>query len=205
MKQLLLLSILTCLLFLYSCDFRKKRNNISLDLEYDAGKLKLDYPRELDTIFTWIDYSDYSCGHRRKTRISKSKLRNVKETGFAYSVDFPDTINQITIIQPDYPDCYQDYELADLLAASLGVYEEKYTGYSMLWLKKDIQTISGSNFGILGLEVYDDVSKKLIDSSIEIFTLRNNELITIEFYCKNDNCEGFVEEKLTEIERIKLD
>lgn len=165
-KQLFQLMNIIWVLIFYSCQATYKQEIILIN---DLGKIELTLPTIFDTIYTWEDIGDHTCGDYNKIRIANQNFSLLAETGWLYDETI-DSLFQITVIQHIEPCCGFQQNNNRLKNSDEWLKQEV-----LRWQAKDPETI-----------VIDSQLKKIDNFEFAVITFKNirSNKTYIEIYAK---------------------
>jgi hypothetical protein len=195
----ILLFILIALLIACANPIPKDYVTHNIDLKNNIGRLSISLPNELDTSYSWQDYSDTRCSDKEKHRFSNKNYSKYKESGFFKSIEY-DSIYQVTISQDMAPDCDDinkkvDNEFLDLLI-ELNMVADPSTKLD----QKKIIEINNRNYVIITTRSKSDLDEYYMS----INTIIKSQRVSIHFNCLAGDCGNFINRMKKSINTIKI-
>lgn len=175
--------------------------NVSLQLEQDFGEVSIAVPADLDTSYTWIQYtSDIRCDDFRVHSITKRDFPQYKFVHKQYS---PDSLYEFNISYNAYPEgCFaqsgenlnvqlQEMLLALKKNASLNGYE---------WDEAVIEDINSWRYIFLKREFTRDQKEFL---SLKALTIRKGKVISFNYWYCNKYSSKVIDKCSASLRTIK--
>lgn len=199
--------LIICLVVAISSCEKNKNTNLKSETfftEDSLFRIELDVPLELDSFYTWIDYNDTSCGHRRKYRFSDSRYPIFKESGFFY-LSYPDSTYRLTFSHIDKYDCQDTVWEIDLNRLIAGwECRSKIDSIEFNVISSERTEINGLTFSILTF-ITDAVPKGKYQSTLLWgFTKINGIDLKVECECASKDCDSFIGKMNETLKSIRI-
>ena len=157
------LIIISAIFFLYSCNeahtsnihISTHRKTWDIPLSDSLGNLQIVLPKNFDTMFNWVQYSDCGDGCAKIAyRIQQKGLPIFKENGFIY---FPlkDSVEQFTIKHAKLFSPWPFYDTLLVRQFSGKLKSEAYEANSQSFLIDTIMTIGKQHFAAVAFTSFD--------------------------------------------------
>lgn len=172
-----------------------KSQRISLD--NNLGNIQLFVPNDLDTFYSWIRYSDYSCGHKQMYRFSDRRFQLIKESGWIFNEKI-DSLKQITVSHALKSHCKERFA-----SARSKKFEEnlKYQ-FGSDSSRKEIKNINGRDFYILTFTMESEARNI---KNVTAITIIDSIRVDINFNCYAKDCKEFTNRINKSIESITIE
>jgi hypothetical protein len=197
------LQLFISLLFLTACNEHKAPSmqiEIPLNARVDTirlldtlGYVTLSIPNRYDTFFQWRHTSDcYGCG-MEKHRYQPSNLRVFKESGWYYSGEPKDSIEQITSFYSEYHPFIHTSDSNSMKRMHPQI-KANYT-YDYNVTADTVEKINDRYFSIVAIDQFDSSKNQFIKKVMAETSIRANQVrIQYELLTKvNDSiCQNFI-------------
>lgn len=157
-------------------------------------------PIEFDTSYTWTRYSDYRCGAQRLIRFASTNYSMLQETGYL-SLGVPDSLCQLTISQPEFPECGGlDFLLDESYIYDLAVNRLMENPSSRFEIN-EIRVINQRVFAVFA-ESY--ALEDMTNAYLQATTIIDGQEIVLTFSCLRHDCSDFVKHMEASLNTIRI-
>lgn len=157
------------------------------------GYVTLSIPKRYDTFFHWLHTSDcYGCG-MEKYRYQPSNLRVFKESGFYYTGEPKDSIEQMTLFYSERHPFIHTIDSSDMKRLHLQIRANYKQDYNVI--ADSVEKINDRYFSVVVIAQFDTTKNQFIKKVMAETTIRANQVrIQFELLTKvNDsNCQNFI-------------
>lgn len=183
-----------------------------IELSNQLGTVSALLPNELDTTYSWVNFSDCDCCDIKMYRFANSNYTLLKETGM-FHAHLPDSLYQFTIFHKVRRNCDGQWRITqnsvDSLVGLMNIRnaEAFVGGDSIVWLNKERLHIDKRDFILLAYRSktaypYRDTGAVTI---LEAITIVDNEVLNFVYECSGINCEGFIEKMTISLKSIHIE
>ena len=176
-------------------------NKQTIELKNNVGKITFYLPNELDTTYIHQYHSDNQCDDSYLLTISNKDYKVFNLTTGFIKLSPSDSIYEVKISQPLalYDDCLIKEDLETLLKYEIVRASQENPSNPLDY--QEIKTINSRDFIITG-NTYQN--SKLESAFFGAITLINGQLIYINYQCRANSCENFIERMYKSLMTIKI-
>jgi hypothetical protein len=175
--------------------------NHTVELKNNIGQLTIALHQQIDTTYSWTNFSDNGCDHLEIYRLANKDYSLLKENGFIYTVQ-PDSLYQLTISQNKELGCPDaDFKIDEDFLNYMAD-KERSMDPRMTFEKQELRTINNRKYAIL---LYESILLKHQKNKVlKAYTKVDGELVLLEFVCYSSNCNDFVDSMEKSLKTIEI-
>jgi hypothetical protein len=213
--------ILPILFLAFSCNLDEDKPEIQeigfrieeLILQDSVAKITMDIPIELDTFYTWVNWSDNSCGHVKAYTYSDSNYPTSYKEGGSTKDVFPDSSYRFSVLHTNdfacTPRYRRDIDTVYLLEKT-ALLERFYlnNGINFNWIHREVKTIDGRPFMIFAFRTNEQQNSSAQDkliTQLSAFTHLDSLYIGFSYKCSPGDCEKFIPRMLKSLESTRIE
>jgi hypothetical protein len=221
-KELMRIRVILPILFLaFSCNPDGDKEKIQetgyrieeLVLQDSVAKITIDIPMELDTFYTWVNWSDHNCGDIKTYTYSDSNYPASYKEGGSTKDAFPDSSYSFSLFHSNRfactPQYRRDIDTVYLLERTASL--ERFhlsNGKDIEWIHREVKEINGRPFMIIAFRTNEQQNSSTQDKLIaqmSAFTHLDSLYIGFSYKCSPVDCDKFIPRMLKSLESTRIE